>query len=69
MSRYQRIADVTKKLQTKLADHLAGPLGSLLPRGQCRAPAGEVVRRLIAQQVAPYRPGRIEPRVRKRRPT
>lgn len=43
-------------------------LRDLLPRGQCRAPVGEVFLCLIAQQVVPYRPGRIEPRVRKRRP-
>ena len=54
MSRYQRIADVTKKLQTKLADHLAGPLGSLLPRGWIRQGLDEVGYR-FRQSVFPLR--------------
>ena len=32
MSRYYRIGDTAKKLHTKLADSLAGPLQAFLPR-------------------------------------
>jgi len=43
-------------------------LRDLLPGGHCVVGISSVLLHVVGQQEVPYRPGRIEPRVRKRRP-